>query len=166
MLGADMQHYLPDDLLVKVDIASMAYSLEARSPYLDHELLEFAASLPPEMKVRGRQRKRVLREAYRGMLPDNILDRAKMGFGVPLVHWFRNERRQLPYDVLLDDQATGRGIFRADQVEALIAEHTRGSVDHSGRIWTMLQLEYWFREVVEARPMTSAEQMSAAESRR
>jgi asparagine synthase (glutamine-hydrolysing) len=156
MLAADIRHYLPDDLLVKVDIASMAYSLEARSPYLDHELLEFAASLPPTMKMRGRQRKRVLREAYRGVLPDQVLNRSKMGFGVPLVHWFRSEQRELPYDVLLDDEATSRGIFRTDQVRTLIAEHAAGRVDHSSRIWTLLQLEFWFREVVERRPAPMA----------
>jgi asparagine synthase (glutamine-hydrolysing) len=153
MLDTDVRTYLPGDLLVKMDIATMAYSVEARSPFLDHHLMEFAASLPAEHKLAGRTGKRLVKSAFRGLLPDAILDRPKMGFGVPLAHWFRNELRDLPADVLLDPRSLDRGYFRRAEVERLISEHREERADHASRIWTLLQLEYWHREVVEAPPV-------------
>ena len=149
MLDVDVQTYLPDDLLVKMDIASMAHSLEARSPFLDHEVMEFAASLPAEYKLRGGEKKSVLKSAFRGILPDEVLYRPKMGFGVPLAHWFRNELRDLPADVLLDPSAVERGYFRRSEVERLIDEHRAETADHALRLWVLLQLETWHREVVD-----------------
>ena len=93
MLEVDVNTYLPGDLITKIDIATMAYALEARSPLLDHELMEFAASIPAELKVRGREKKWIFREALRGWLPDEILDRPKQGFSVPIADWFRNDLR-------------------------------------------------------------------------
>ena len=147
MLNTDVMTYLPDDLLVKMDIATMAYSVEARSPFLDHELMEFAAGLPPDYKLRGAHHKHVLKEAYRGILPDEIMDRPKQGFAVPLRQWFRNELRDLPGQVLLDPATLARGHFRRGEVERLIAEHHGGTADHSLRLWVLLQLETWHREV-------------------
>jgi asparagine synthase (glutamine-hydrolysing) len=152
MLSTDVQTYLPCDLLVKMDIATMAHSVEARSPFLDHHVMEFAASLPADDKLCGLSGKRILKRALRGWVPDEILDRPKMGFGVPLGRWFREELRTLPNDVLLDSRTLARGYFRRNEVERLIGEHQEGSADHSPRIWALLQLEMWHREVVEAPP--------------
>jgi asparagine synthase (glutamine-hydrolysing) len=160
MLSTDVQTYLPCDLLVKMDIATMAYSVEARSPFLDHRLMEFAASLPPDEKLRGSAGKRLLKRALRGRVPDEILDRPKMGFGVPLGRWFREDLRQLPADVLLDARALDRGYFRRHEVEVLIDEHRAGSADHSARLWSLLQLEMWHREVVDA-PVAADERTDA-----
>ena len=154
LLDTDTRTYLPGDLLVKMDIATMAHSLEARSPFLDHRLLEFAASLPGSQKLDGDCGKRILKSALRGILPDTILDRRKMGFGVPLVHWFRNELRALPEDVLLDPRSLARGYFERAEIERLIREHRERRADHAYRLWVLLQLEYWQREVVE-RPVAT-----------
>jgi asparagine synthase (glutamine-hydrolysing) len=152
MLSTDVQTYLPCDLLVKMDIATMAHSVEARSPFLDHQLMEFAASLPPAAKLRAGDGKRLLRHALRGRIPDAILDRPKMGFGVPLGRWFREDLRSMPADVLLDPRTLGRGYFREQEVAALIEDHRSGVADNSARLWSLLQLELWHREVVDARP--------------
>jgi asparagine synthase (glutamine-hydrolysing) len=162
MLDTDVQTYLPGDLLVKMDIATMAYSVEARSPFLDHRLMEFAASLPAHLKLKGMTGKRVLKDALRGRIPDAILDRPKMGFGVPLVRWFRDELRELPREVLLDPAAVRRGYFRRDVVERLIREHQASAADHSARLWVLLQLEFWHREVVESPRATTYEAVPAA----
>lgn len=149
MLSVDVETYLPGDLLTKIDIATMAHSVEARSPLLDHELMEFAAAVPVEMKLSGGEKKRLLRLAMRGVLPDEVLDRPKMGFVVPLRRWFREELRSLPEDVLLDRRSVERGLFRRPEVERLIREHRQG-VDHATRLWVLLQLELWHRHVVES----------------
>ena len=126
MLDVDVQTYLPDDLLVKMDIATMASSLEARSPLLDHELMEFAAALPAELKVRGREKKVVLRGALRGWVPDEILDAPKRGFRLPLGDWLRGELRDYARDVLLDRRAVERGCFREPYVRELLDRHAAG----------------------------------------
>ncbi len=150
MLDVDVHTYLPGDLLVKMDIATMAYSVEARSPFLDHHLMEFAAALPAHLKLQGMQGKRILKSALRGVIPDTILDRPKMGFGVPLLHWFRDELKDLPSHVLLDPGAHTKDYVRIEAVEKMISEHQAAVVDHSLRLWVLLQLEYWQREVVES----------------
>jgi asparagine synthase (glutamine-hydrolysing) len=162
LMDVDVQSYLPGDLLTKVDIATMAHSVEGRSPFLDHELMEFAASLPARLKARGGQKKWILRSALRRHLPDEILERPKMGFSLPLARWFREELRTLPGDLLLDPAAVGRGYFRPGEVERMIREHHEGEVDHAMRIWVMLQLEMWHREVVEAPPLTDARDRARA----
>jgi asparagine synthase (glutamine-hydrolysing) len=149
LLAVDLETYLPGDLLVKIDIATMAHSLEARSPFLDHRLLELAARLPPEMKLRGRSGKHILKTAMRGILPDEILDRPKMGFGVPLKHWFRGELEGLPRELLLDPGGHSRQYLAGSEVERLLAEHADGRHDHSARIWALVQLEIWHQEVLE-----------------
>lgn len=149
-LDVDVQTYLPGDLLVKMDIATMAHSLEARSPFLDHKLMEFCASLPSRFKVRGRTGKYLLKKAALGWLPDEILTRGKMGFGVPMASWLRGELRDLARDALTDSTARGRGYFEPVAVERLLAEHQAGA-DHSPRIWALLMFELWHRMFVDSR---------------
>ena len=151
MLDVDTQSYLPDDLLAKVDIATMAHSLEARSPFLDHEVMEFAASLPQALKLHYGAKKVGLREAMRGYVPDAILDAPKRGFQPPLADWLRGELRELAGDALLDGTARGRGFFRTEEVQRLLREHGARTHDHSQGIWTLLVFELWHRQVVDAR---------------
>jgi asparagine synthase (glutamine-hydrolysing) len=149
MLDVDVQTYLPDDLLVKMDVATMASSLEARSPFLDHELMQFAASLPAALKIHGRDKKVALRGALRGWVPDAILDAPKRGFRLPLGDWFRGELRDFARDVLLDRRAIGRGHFREPYVRALLDRHAAGAQDHSQGIWTLLMFELWHQRFVD-----------------
>jgi asparagine synthase (glutamine-hydrolysing) len=152
MLDVDVGLYLPDDLLTKIDIATMAYSLEGRSPLLDHKLMEFAASLPPQMKIRGGQKKVALRAALRGWVPDAVLDAPKQGFVVPMAEWLRGDLRELAYDTLLDETAVGRGHFQPDAIRGLLDRHVSGREDRSRAIWSLLVLELWQREVVSTPP--------------
>jgi asparagine synthase (glutamine-hydrolysing) len=153
---ADVQLYLPDDLLVKMDIASMAHSLEVRSPFLDHRVLEFAAALPARLKLRGLTQKYLLKQVMRGILPDPVLDRRKMGFGVPIDHWFRHELREMAYDVLLDARARQRGYFRPEVVRRYLDEHVSGRAHHHPRLWSLLMLELWHRRFLDGDPAQSA----------
>jgi asparagine synthase (glutamine-hydrolysing) len=146
---ADVQHYLPDDLLVKMDIASMAHSLEARSPFLDHHVVEFAAALPSRLKLRGLTQKYLLKRAMRDVLPPAILRRPKMGFGVPIDHWFRHELREMAHDLLLDARGRQRGYFRAEEVTRYLDEHARGEAHHHARLWALLMLELWHRTFID-----------------
>ena len=150
VIDVDIATYLPGDLLVKMDIASMAHSLEVRSPLLDHILMETAASLPLGANLRRGRSKRVLREAVREWLPPSIFERDKMGFRVPLDEWFRAELRELPREVLLDPRSTGRGLLSTREVERMIADHRAGRADNGQRIWGLLQLELWFRTYMDA----------------
>jgi len=135
--------YLPDDLLVKVDVASMANSLEARSPFLDHQFMEFIARIPSELKLRGKTTKYILKEALKGILPDEVLFREKMGFGVPIDHWFRNELKEMAYDTLLSDRAVQRGYFKKEAVKKILDEHTSNRWNWQNHIWNLLMLELW-----------------------
>lgn len=148
-MDADINTYLPSDLLVKMDIATMAHSLEVRSPLLDHEFMELAASLPTELKLRGRQRKVGLKDALRAWVPDHILDRPKMGFSVPLAEWFRGRLRTMPEEILLDTRSRERGILRPEAVRRLIDDHLERRADNSRKLWALLQLELWFRSYVD-----------------
>lgn len=149
MLEVDTATYLADDLLAKVDIATMARSLEGRSPLLDHELMQFAASLPDRSKVRGHEKKVALRTAMRGILPDEILVAPKRGFQPPVAAWFRGDLREHAREVLLDPATRARGYFRTEAVQALLEDHAAGGADNSQGIWTLLVLELWHREFVD-----------------
>jgi asparagine synthase (glutamine-hydrolysing) len=149
MLEVDVMTYLPDDLIVKIDIATMAHALEARSPLLDHQLMEFAASIPAELKVRGKEKKWVLREALRSQLPDDILDRPKQGFSPPIGDWFRNELRDLVHEVLLDPGSLERGYFQPEVVRSMLERHDAGAGRETKRLWTLLMFELWHREFVD-----------------
>jgi asparagine synthase (glutamine-hydrolysing) len=148
----DIDTYLPGDLLLKADIASMAHSLELRSPFLDHEVVELGLALPDHLKTHGREGKVALRRAFADDLPADVAERGKTGFGVPLGRWFRDDLRELAHDVL----ATDRGWFRADTVTRLLDEHESGSSDHAHRLWCLLMLELWMREHVEAPALVAA----------
>jgi len=148
MLATDVDTYLPDDLLVKMDVASMAYSVEARSPLLDHHVMELAARLPEHWKQTRGRGKRILTSAVRHLLPASVLDRPKMGFNVPLSRWFRTELRDLPAEILCGADAAVRAYVRPEAVERLIREHHEERRDHSLKLWTLVQLELWHREVV------------------
>ena len=146
----DVETYLADDLLVKADLASMAHSLELRSPLLDRTVLELGLALPERLKQRGRMGKVALRRAFSASLPPEVAARGKTGFGVPIGRWFRGDLRGLAHDALLDTTARDRGLFRPAGVERLLAEHSAGT-DHAHRLWCLLVLELWLRANVDAR---------------
>ncbi|MDQ3809960.1 MAG: asparagine synthase (glutamine-hydrolyzing), partial [Chloroflexota bacterium] len=146
---ADTLLYLPDDLLAKIDIATMANSLEARSPLLDHRLVEFCASLPSSYKLRGRTSKWLLRRLMRDRLPAPILSRPKMGFGVPVGEWLRGELRPLLEDTILSARALRRGYFRPAAVRALVDEHISHQADRTPHLWALVMLELWFQTFVD-----------------
>src|SRR5262245_1395174 len=147
-MAVDVASYLPYDLLVKVDIASMANSLEARSPFLDHEAMEFAARLPVEIKFRGGRLKSLLKRAFADLLPPENVNRRKMGFGVPVGQWFRGPLRDLLRDALLSPRSLERGYFRESEVRRLVDEHLERRADHSFQLWNLLMLELWHREFI------------------
>jgi asparagine synthase (glutamine-hydrolysing) len=149
MLEVDSETYLPGDLLVKMDIATMAYGLEARSPFLDSQLMEFAATIPAAYKVRRFGTKVVLRKALRGWVPADILDRPKHGFSVPLGGWLRGPLRTWAQDILLDTGSVARGYFDRDRLRGLLDRHVAGEEDASLPIWAMVVLELWHREFVD-----------------
>jgi asparagine synthase (glutamine-hydrolysing) len=155
LLEVDATVYLPGDLLAKIDIATMAFSLEARSPLLDHELMELAASIPAEHKARGAQRKIALRGALRGWLPDEVLDGRKQGFELPVAGWLRSELAPFAREVLLDRASADRGWARPAAVEALIDEHVAGTADHGRRLWSLLALELWAHSALDRPPAPS-----------
>ncbi|HYL98863.1 MAG TPA: asparagine synthase (glutamine-hydrolyzing) [Blastocatellia bacterium] len=149
VLKADTECYLPNDLLVKVDIASMAASLEARSPFLDHHLMEFAAGLPSNYKVRGLTTKYLLKNALRGILPETNLKRGKMGFGVPIGYWLRGELKDFLAGAILSERALGRGYFKPDAVRRVFDLHQAEVRDYAHQLWTLLMLELWHREFID-----------------
>ena len=165
LMAVDIGSYLPEDLLVKVDIASMAHALEVRSPLLDHRLMEFVATLPMQYKVRGLRTKYLLRRAMAGLLPQEILTRPKMGFGIPLGRWLRHELNAWMRGILLDPRALRRGIFRREVVERLVDEHTAGSHDHRFRLWALIMFELWYGAILDARPSVEVGGMAEAARR-
>lgn len=147
--AVDVETYLPCDILVKVDIASMAYGLECRSPFLDHHVAELAARMPQRLKMESSQGKLILRDVFADLLPESITARPKMGFGVPLDHWFRNELRELVSDTLLSRRSLDRGYFKPEAVRRLVEEHVSGTWDHASRLWCLLVLELWQRRWID-----------------
>ena len=139
----DLMTYLPDDLLVKADIASMATSLELRSPMLDHGLVSLGLSLPVEMKISGRRGKAVLQRAFCDLLPREVFERPKRGFAVPLSRWLRCELRESLRETLMDGAFLGREILRAESLAGLINDHVSGRADHCHRLWALLVLARW-----------------------
>jgi asparagine synthase (glutamine-hydrolysing) len=146
----DIETYLPGDLLPKSDIASMAHSLELRSPLLDRRVVELGLSLPDSLKQEGRQGKVALRRAFAAELPTEVGTRRKSGFGLPLAEWFRGGLRPLARELLLDDRARSRGWFRPEAVEHLLSEHAAGRADNGHRLWALTMLELWQRTHVDA----------------
>lgn len=149
-LRADTLSYLPEDLLVKMDRATMANSLEARSPLLDHRVMEFAAALPPVRKIRRGTTKVILREVAYGLLPKRLVDRPKMGFGVPVGSWFRTSLGVRFDELILAPDARMRDHLEPSVASRLIAEHRSGLADHGARLWLLLMFELWARRWLDA----------------
>jgi len=142
-MATDIQTYLPDDILTKLDRASMAYSLEARVPLLDHRLVEFAARLPQRLKRNGVTKKYLLRKALHELVPPALVERPKMGFGIPLNRWLRNELRPLLHEYLSPERVRREGFLQPEGVKRLIDEHLAGARDHQYRLWSLLVFGMW-----------------------
>ncbi len=146
----DVATYLPGALLVKVDRMSMAHALEVRSPLLDHRVHEFAARLPARLKLRRGMLKWPLKQlAKRRGMTDELINRPKMGFGIPVGEWFRGPLRPWVTDVLLDPRTTERGLLRPEEVKRLLDEHVGSRADHTPQIWNLVMLELWHRSWVD-----------------
>jgi asparagine synthase (glutamine-hydrolysing) len=141
----DSKTYLAEDILTKVDRASMLCSLETRSPLLDHEVVELAAKMPSTLKIKNGDTKYILKETMKGILPEGIISRKKMGFGVPLVHWLKRDLTEYAQEVLLSGDAKQRGIFNGDYIQAILDSHRKRGRDLSARIWALLFFEHWCR---------------------
>ena len=148
LVEANIWSYLPDDLLIKADRCSMMASLESRAPFLDHELAEYAATIPFNLKLKGATTKHILKEAARGLLPDAVIERKKHGFGVPLGAWLRRDIAPVR-DILLSRRARERGLLDLSVVERLISAHEAGRRDHNRQLWALLTLEEWHRQFVD-----------------
>lgn len=146
-LYVDATSYLPYDLLVKVDIATMIISLEGRSPFLDHEMMELTAQIPFNMKLKGLNNKKyILKEALRGLVPDKVMFRPKKGFGVPLDVWFKKDLKQYCRDILLSEKAVSREIFKKEKIAEILDTHMNTEINYANKIWALLTLELWFQE--------------------
>ena len=145
----DSKTYLPGDILTKVDRTSMLVSLEARVPLLDHHLVEFAATIPPQYKIRNGETKYLLKKIAERLLPHEVIYRPKQGFAVPIDGWIRKEWQEMSHDLVLGDKARQRDIFKVDFLQHIMAEHKSGRRDNSHIIWTMMVLEMWFREFID-----------------
>ena len=150
MLDVDRRTYLPGDLLTKMDIATMAFGLEARSPLLDQELVALGAALPARFKVHGREKKIALRASLRGVVPDEWIDRPKQGFQVPMAEWLRGDLRELAREALLGEGARSHAYLRREALASLLERHLDGAEDNSSLLWSALVFETWQREVVES----------------
>ncbi len=146
----DVKTYLPDDILTKVDRMSMAVSLEARVPLLDHRIVEFALNLPSELKMVRGQTKVILRRAMAERLPRDVLEKPKQGFSIPLKHWLRGPLRPLMTDLLSASNIRRRDYFKPECVEGWISDHLEGRANHSHRLWALMVLELWHQKVLEA----------------
>jgi len=143
LLYRDLKTYLPNDILVKVDIASMVHSLEVRVPFLDHELVEFAATIPQSLKIRKGSTKYILKQAIANLVPSNVLNKRKQGFAVPLNRWFRKELKDYSYDLLTSSAFKNRGIFSGQSVEDLLDKHQKGHSNYGAIIWALTFFETW-----------------------
>lgn len=157
MQYVDTRSYLTDDILVKVDKATMFNSLEARSPLLDQELAEYVSSLQPDLRIRNGTLKYLLKQAAKDFLPSEVLTRPKQGFGVPIKHWFRSDLTDYAQDMLTSARAQQRGIFNPQFIDDLLEAHAHNKlVNHSSAIWTLLCLELWFQVYQDLPPLRSA----------
>lgn len=145
----DLKLYLPDDILFKVDRASMACSLEVRAPFLDYKLVEFMASLPVEVKLKGLKSKYILKKAMEGILPDNVLNRKKKGFGMPVAKWISNELKPLVLDVFSEVKIKREGIFQSAYINQLLADHFAKRKDNRKQLWTLLIFELWRQKYIK-----------------
>ena len=149
LLYLDMITYLPEDLLVKVDIATMAHCLEARVPFLDHLFIEEVARIPFNLKLKGLRLKFILKKAFSDFLPEPILNRKKMGFGVPISKWLREDLKDYVFELLLSSRTIKRGYFKEEGIKRLLEDHMSMRYDHSAKIWSLIFLENWFRVFID-----------------
>ena len=149
MMQHDQNFYLPDCLMAKTDIASMANGLEVRCPFLDHEFVDFAATIPSKFKHDGTSGKKILRRAVTPLLQPEILNKPKTGFAVPVARWFRTELAPLLRENLLDDKSARRGLIEQRLLKRMVTEHIEGRRSWSNRLWAFLFLELWFREFMD-----------------
>lgn len=149
LMRHDINFYMPDCLMVKMDIASMANGLEVRSPFLDYEFVEFAASIPSYMKRNGSEGKIILKNAVSHLLPNAIMNKHKTGFGIPIASWLRNEMAPMLKEVLLSEKSKNRGLFDFSFLKKMVDEHIERKKDWSGRLWAFLFLELWFIEFID-----------------
>ena len=165
MMRFDFETYLPEDVLTKVDRMSMTHSIESRVPLLDNQVIEFAAALPASMKIVNGRRKHVLKEAARRLLPAEILDRRKQGFGVPLGVWFRGGLTDVFSDVLRSPLTRQRGYFEPRFVDRLVEDHLSGRREHSHRLWQLLVFELWHQKYLDGGARETQPDSSAARFR-
>ena len=149
LMRHDQNFYLPDCLMVKADIASMANSLEVRCPFLDHDFVEFAATIPSRLKRNAMGGKIILKQAVKDLLPNEILNKPKTGFGLPIAKWFRSDLAPMLKETLLDETSERRGLFEQQLLKKMVNEHIEGRRDWSNRLWAFLFLELWFREFID-----------------
>lgn len=149
LLYTDTQTYLPNDLLVKMDITSMANSLEARSPFLDHKLIEFVARLPAEYKMRNFIKKYLLKKIVKNLIPQENVQRRKMGFGVPVGEWFRKELKYFLSETLLCTSSLKRGYFKPELVKSMVNRHIQKKADYTFQLWSLLMLELWHQRFID-----------------
>ncbi|MGB7209872.1 MAG: asparagine synthase C-terminal domain-containing protein, partial [Pyrinomonadaceae bacterium] len=143
MQYADLNFYMAEDILTKVDRAAMAVSLETRAPFLDPRVGQFAASIPVEYKLKGKSGKYILKSAMKDLLPSNILHRPKKGFGIPIAEWLKRRLNPLVHDLLAPQRLKEQGLFNADYVQKLIKEHETGTASHHKELWTLLVFQLW-----------------------
>jgi asparagine synthase (glutamine-hydrolysing) len=155
-LYTDVHTYMVDDILTKVDRMSMAVSLEAREPLLDHRLLEFAATVPVSLKIKNGSGKYLLRKALEKKIPREILDRGKQGFEAPIGEWLRGPLAPMADSLLGDGRLRERGVFNDREVARLWREHRDGRADHRHRLWQLVMLELWFRQFIDQAPAARA----------
>jgi asparagine synthase (glutamine-hydrolysing) len=156
LMYVDLKTWLADTYLEKVDKASMAVSLEARVPLLDHRLVELSLQIPQRLKISGGVTKRIFKDAVADLLPKETLEKPKHGFAVPTDPWFRGELKQFAYDVLLDPRTRQRGFFRVDAVERLWREHQTGREVRDSHLWLLLNFELWARRFLDSRDAVAA----------
>ena len=149
LLYLDSKTYLPGDILTKVDRMSMAVSLEARVPLLDHKLIEFVTSIPAHLKLKDGETKYIFKQAVRGLVPPQILDRPKQGFGVPVQEWINVQLRERIRETLTEQRTRERGYVDPRYVQVLLDEHERERRDHSAQLWTLFMLELWHRAIYD-----------------
>jgi asparagine synthase (glutamine-hydrolysing) len=149
ILYIDSRTYLPGDILTKVDRMSMAVSLEARAPLLDHKLIDFVTGIPASLKLAGLETKYLLKQAVKDLVPKEILNRPKQGFGVPIQEWINQQLKSRIRDTLSDTRTRQRGYIKSDYLNVLLDEHERGRRDHSMRLWALLMFELWHREFLD-----------------
>ena len=149
VLYVDFKTYLSDRMLVKVDRMSMAQSLEVRSPFLDHKLVEYAAGIPSQLKLKGREGKYILKKIMSDRLPNEVISRAKKGFDVPLDLWFRNQLKDKAYECIFRPNAFSREFFNYDFVEKMWNEHQQGTVNWGQHLWNIYVLEIWADRILK-----------------